>query len=136
MPRYASKELPFAGAHRDALAVLDNKQYHAVQNQASAVILVNDVSELPNDGLASFMPTRRGISTISMPFVHIKRAIIDDIVRSSTGMSLLETEKAIDGNLQPHSAPLTGWSIDLEVKVKRKEVMVKNVIGYVEGSAR
>lgn len=132
VPRYFSKELPFAGPARDELASLDAKQARAVVLQAAAVILVNDASELPADNLVSSKVTA-GVSTVSMPFVHVKRAVIDDIVRSSTDLNLRETEKAIDGDLKPRSSPLTGWTVELDVKVKRTEVLVKNVIGVVEG---
>ena len=132
VPRYASKLLPFDGASKDDLALLDTKQSFGEVRQTAAVILVNDASEMPGDGLVSIKAF--GISTVSMPFVQIKRAVIDDIVRSSTGMTLLETERAIDGDLKPRSAPLTGWSIALDVKIKRTEIPVKNVIGVLEGN--
>ena len=132
VPRFDSKELPFDGANKDELAAIEIKQNRGEQHGAAAVILVNDAKELPGDGLLSFQGTK-GIATVSTPFVHVKRSLIDDIVRSSTGMTLLETEKAIDADLKPRSTALTGWSISMEVKVKRNEIPVKNVIGYIEG---
>ena len=45
-----------------------------------------------------------------------------------------ELRGEIDKNLKPQSAALTGWSIRMEVKVKRQETIVKNVIGYLEGN--
>lgn len=132
LPRWNSKELPFDGANKDQLAALDAKQQGAKKHQAAAVLLVNDASELLNDGLLSFQGTR-GLSTVSMPFAQIKRSFVDDVLRSSTGMGLLETEKAIDGDLKPRSAALTGWTANLDVKIKRQETLVKNVIGVIEG---
>src|SRR5260221_13629594 len=70
---------------------------------------------------------------MSIPYVATKRSVVDDIVRSQTDMSLAETEKAIDGDLKPRSAELRGWRVDLDVKVKRTEYTVKNVIGYLDG---
>jgi hypothetical protein len=43
-------------------------------------------------------------------------------------------EQDIDRTLQPHSAPLTGWTATLEVNVNRPGVPVKNVVGVLEGS--
>ena len=134
VPRWTSKELPFDGANKDDLATLDGKQSRAQVKQAAALILVNDATEMPKDDLASFETTAKGISTVTLPYVQIKRAVFDDILRSSTGAGLQDTEKAIAGDLKPRSAALQGWTIDLDVKVKRQEVLVKNVIGVIEGS--
>ena len=133
LPRWDSKDMPFDGANKELLAALDNKQTTAKAQGAAALILVNDLTELPGDGLLNFQGTK-GLATAGIPFVHVKRSVIDDIVRSSTGTGLLDTEKVIAGDLKPRSAPLTGWTAHLEVKVKRQENIVKNVIGVVEGS--
>ena len=134
LPRWNSKEHPFDGANRDDLAALDGKQIRAQVKQAAALILVNDASELPKDELASFQTTAKGISTVSLPFVQIKRSVIDDILRSSTPQGLADTEKAIDDDLKPRSTALQGWTAELDVKVQRDEIPVKNVIGVLEGS--
>jgi hypothetical protein len=134
LPRFNLQQ-PFDGSSKDdlnALAAIENKQNGAEAHRAAAVILVNDASELPNDGLTSFQATKQ-ISTLSTPYVHVKRAVIDDIIKKSTGMGLTETEKAIDNDLKPRSAALTGWNIQLNVRVKRNESPVKNVIGVIPG---
>jgi hypothetical protein len=134
VPRYNSMELPFGGPQRDELASLDSKQYNALAHKAAAVILVNDATELPKDALIPFEAMAKGISTISIPFVQMKRELFDDILRSSTGISLRETEKAIDADLKPRSTALRGWTAKLDAKVKRTETLAKNVIGVIEGS--
>ena len=133
LPRWTSKDMPFDGAFKDELASLDSKHSRAQLAKAAALILVNDATELPNDELVKFQTMAAGISTMSIPYIHIKRSVFDDIIRSSTGMTLAETEKAIDGDLKPRSAALQGWSVAFDVKVKRTENMVKNVIGYLDG---
>jgi hypothetical protein len=131
-PRYSNGELSFDGKRRDEHAALETKLALAEANKAAAVLLVSDATELPADNLMSFQTTSRA-SSGSIPFLHLKRAIADDILRSSLGTSLHEVEKAIDRNLEPQTTPLTGWSANLKVKVKRKMVEVKNVAGVVEG---
>jgi Peptidase family M28/PDZ domain/PA domain len=133
LPRWSDKDHPFAGANKDKLASLTQKQNTAEGLGAVALILVNDASEMPKDGLVSYEVTK-GISTVSTPFVNMKRAELDGILRYCTGKDLADTEKAIDADLKPQSAALKGWTAHLDVKVKRKEIPVKNVVGYVEGS--
>lgn len=136
VPRFANKEKPFDGAKDasdlNAIAALDGKQHRGEARQAAAVILVNDVSEMPKDSLTTFQVTK-GISTVSTPFVHVKRSAIDEILVKSTGKNLADHERAIDEDLKPRSTVLQGWTIQLDVKIKRTEIPVKNVIGYVEG---
>lgn len=133
LPRWASKDKPFDGPFKDDQSGLDVKQIRAQVNKAAAVILVNDASEAKDD-LMPFAMTSRGITTTTMPYVQMKREILDGMLRSSTGKGLAEIEKAIDEDLKPRSTVLKGYSLTLNVKVKRTEYPVKNVIGYVEGS--
>ena len=132
LPRWSSKESPFDGANKDELASIENKQRTAHASQAAAVILVNDESDTPKDALLPFAMTAKENTTISIPYIQIKRSVIDDILRSSTGMGLAETEKAINGDLKPRSA-LTGWTAELNVRINRQKAIVKNIIGVVEG---
>ena len=132
VPRWNNKEKPFDGANKDALAAPDAKQYRAQAAKAAAIILVNDATEAKDD-LIPFATLSKNISTISIPFVQMKREVLDDLLKTSTGKSLAETEKAIDADLKPQSVELK-QSITLNVKIKRQETMVKNVIGYLEGS--
>jgi hypothetical protein len=132
LPNWNSKDKPFDGVHKEELAGLDVKQYRAFAGKAAAVLLVNDATDAAKDGLVAFQSTR-SISTISMPYVHLKRSSIDEILKASTGTGLVDTEKAIDADLKPRSADLKGWTIEMDIKVKRKEIPVKNVVGYVEG---
>ncbi len=133
LPRWASKDKPFDGPFKDDQAGLDVKQIRAQVNKAAAVILVNDASEAKDD-LMPFATTSRGITTTSMPYVQMKREILDGMLRTSTGKGLAEIEKAIDEDLKPRSVVLKDYSLTMNVKVKRTEYPVKNVIGYVEGS--
>jgi hypothetical protein len=133
-PRWSSKELSFDGKRKEEHAGLETKLALAGANKAAAILLINDTSELPNDGLMSFKTTARGASTGSLPFLHVKRSIIEPILRSSLGQGLPDIEQRIDRDLATQSAPLPGWTATLDAKVKRKTVEVKNVAGVLEGS--
>lgn len=132
LPRWNEKDKPFDGANKDELASLESKQYRAQLAKAAAIILVNDATESKDD-LIPFAQLAKGIMTVSIPFVQMKREILDDLLKSNTGKTLAETEKAIDADLKPQSAELR-QEITLNVKIKRQETMVKNVIGVLEGS--
>ncbi|HZZ79181.1 MAG TPA: M28 family peptidase [Gemmataceae bacterium] len=134
LPRWKDAKRPFDGTHKDELAALESKQYRAQAAKAAAVILVNDATDADKDAFIPFATTSRGIITVNIPFVQMKRAILDELLKSATGKSLAETEKAIDDNLKPQSATIKETQITLNVKVKRQETMVKNVIGVLEGS--
>jgi hypothetical protein len=64
----------------------------------------------------------------------MKRTVLNRILQESTGKSLQDFEKAIDADLKPHTSLLKNVQITLDVKVKRQETIVKNVIGVLEGS--
>jgi hypothetical protein len=68
-----------------------------------------------------------------MPVLFVKRSIIDGIVKKSLGKSLDEIETAIDADLKPQSAVLTGWKAVGEANVVQKKAEVKNVIAVLEG---
>ncbi|MBI2806981.1 MAG: M28 family peptidase [Planctomycetes bacterium] len=133
LPRWTDKAKPFDGPNKDELAALDVKQIRAQTSKAAALILVNDATEA-NDGLIPFEQMARGITTISLPYVQMKREFLEVLLKKGAGKSLAEIEKSINDKLIPQSTALKGWSIKLEVRVKREETPVKNVIGVLEGS--
>jgi hypothetical protein len=133
LPRWTDKEKPFDGVNKDELASLDVKLYRAQASKAAAIILVNDASEA-KDELMPFAAMAKGITTTSIPFVQMKRGVLDDLLQSSIGKSLADVEKEIDKDLKPQSTVLGSWKLSMDVKVKRQETIVKNVIGYLDGS--
>jgi hypothetical protein len=132
LPRWNNKDKPFDGANKDELAALEIKQYRAQAAHAAAIILVNDATEAKDD-LIPFATLAKGISTVSIPFVQMKRTVLDDLLRASDKPSLADIEKGIDADLKPRSTVLPEVTISMSIKVKRQETMVKNVIGYLDG---
>jgi len=69
-----------------------------------------------------------------LPVMHITRALCDQILKAALNKTLTEIEAAIDGDLTPQSAALSGWSAGGVVTIERQQALVKNVIGVLEGS--
>lgn len=70
----------------------------------------------------------------SLPVIHISRALCDQILKPTLHKTLAEIEAAIDRDLKPQSGVLLGWSAGGVVTIERKQALVKNVIGVLEGS--
>lgn len=68
-----------------------------------------------------------------LPVYFAKRGLIDGLVKKSLGKSLDEIEAAIDADLKPQSAALTGWKATGETNLVQKKAEVKNVIAVLEG---
>src|SRR6185503_7160974 len=71
---------------------------------------------------------------VQLPVVHVKRAVISQVLQAATGKKLADLEAANDRDLQPVSVELKGWKASAEVGVRRQQVQVKNVVGVLEGS--
>jgi Peptidase family M28/PDZ domain/PA domain len=134
LPRWTDNEKPFDPANKDELSALEYKQIRGYAAKAAAVILVNDASDDENDALIPFTQMSRSITTVSMPYVQMKREVLDEMLKAGTGKGLADIEKSIDADLKPQSGNLNKTTMTMNIKVKRKEDMVKNVIGYLEGS--
>jgi hypothetical protein len=133
VPRWDNKEVPFDGDRKESHASILSKVANVETHRAAAVILVNDHSER-GDKLESFADAAKGYSTSSIPTLHVKRHVVDQMLVSSVGSGLAEIEKAIDRNLKPRSAVLPGWKATVHTSVSRKTADVKNVVGVVPGA--
>ncbi len=135
VPRSSNKALPFDGPRKDQHAEMETKQAFAAINGAAAVIMVNDATELADgDKLVPYNQTVRVATAFSLPFVQIRRALAEEMFTASAGQGLREVEQAIDRDLKPRSTALPGWKATLDVKVKRTELAVKNIVGVLDGS--
>jgi hypothetical protein len=106
----------------------------ASKNGAKAILFVNDAdASSGGDGLMDFNYTALG-GRGDLPAFHIKRSVLDSLLKSVKGVGLDEVEKSINKDLEPKSAPLTGWTVSLELKSRRDKAMLKNVVGVLEGA--
>jgi hypothetical protein len=134
-PRYANDKVPFDGDARDRHASLDNKIANAEVHKAAAVLLVNDGTDLARgDKLVPFGLTAAVATPGSIPYLHVRRDLADAMLFSALGQHLGDVEQAIDRDLVPRSAALPGWTVELQTKVLRKTIPVKNVVGVLEGA--
>jgi hypothetical protein len=106
-------------------------------NGAAALLLVNDLSELPGgDPLTSFGQVAGSTSGGNIPAAHLRHDVADAMVRASLGTGLRDLERDISRDLKPRSAPLTGWKVAIQTDVPRTVLKVKNVVGVLEGSGK
>jgi hypothetical protein len=118
-----------------AQAPFTTKLARATKNGAKAVLFVSD-NTIASDGddLIDFNFTALSGAGAKIPAFHVKRAVVDQMLRSVNGSTLAEVEKGIDVNLKPHSLALIGWSANLELKTRRGTAPLKNVVGVLEGA--
>ncbi len=132
-PRYDNKDLPFAGPARDDHGSFQRKSALAEINKAAAVLFIQDQTEAAQGDKLLPFDFIRGLST-SLPFVHVRRAVVEAMLPASLGSSLRDIERAIDRDLQPRGAQLKGWTATIQTQVTRPLTPAKNVIGVLEGS--
>jgi hypothetical protein len=131
-PRAEDPHAMFDGPMTPMHAALDTKMANADLHKAAAVLFVNDHDTARDrDDLMPFEYT--AYSPSSLPAVHLRRNIADVLVQAGRGNGLGAIEQEIDRDLKPRSGPLTGWTADLDLHVRRTVLPAKNVIGVAEG---
>lgn len=116
------------------LAALQFKVDNAAKHQAAGVIIVSDrVSSARRDDLFSFAIHAQGTVPVSIPVFHMKREVLDKLLKRAGKPALEVIEDRIDKELKPFSFSLAGWSAEGEVTANRTEVICKNVIGVLDG---
>ncbi len=134
-PQMDDEKSPFGGKQTTPYATFTHKATNAFQHGAAAVLLVNDLAGIKDkdDSLLRFGAA--GMDENSpIPFLMLTRAEADKLLAAS-GQPKLETlEKEIDSDLKPRSRPLENWKLSGSVKIERKGVAAKNVVGVLEGA--
>jgi hypothetical protein len=108
----------------------------ATKAGAAAVLFVHNLETAKTgDDLYDFgySAIGRRAAQATIPVLHIHRNVLDTLLAGSANPDLTELEEAIDRDLKPKSFDLSGWTIDLEVKMHRGEIKLRNVIGVLEG---
>ncbi len=110
------------------------KLENAAKHKVAAVLIVND-AETARDGdhLVDFNYTALEGAPGKLPAFHLKRSVLEAMLPGGAD-GLRETERAIDREVKPHSRELAGWGADLQVRMHRGEVTLKNVVGTLEGA--
>ena len=70
-----------------------------------------------------------------IPAFHLKRAVLEKMLKASDNKDLSAIEAAIDKDMKPQSVELKGWTISFELKMHRDKeaIHLKNVVGVLEG---
>jgi hypothetical protein len=132
VPRANDKKNPFPNAEK--YAPLIEKLAAAEKRKAAAIIFVNDQDKAgKTDDLINFN-LLVGAGAGDIPALHIKRAVLSDLLQSTEQVSLDEIEKQINEQNKPQSRELKGIKAELEVNITRADVAAKNVIGVLEGN--
>ncbi len=69
----------------------------------------------------------------NVPVMHVTRAACDQVLKAALNKTLTDLESEIDKDFKPKSAVLPGWGAGGVVSIDRKQALVKNVVGVLEG---
>ncbi len=121
----------FEGNQTSQHAALARKVANASEHEAGAVVFCDDSAE--TDSLMPFTRAGEGSDRRTMPVLHLRRAVLDDVVTRSLGRDLATIQKGIDDTLTPASAALSGWRIRGRVAIERVETQGRNVMAVIPG---
>jgi hypothetical protein len=123
----------FDGNQASQHAALSRKVANASEHEAGAIVFVNDAAA-DGDALMAFTRAGEGSDARTMPVLHVRRAVVDDVLRGAVGRPLDVIQKGIDDTLEPASAALAGWRIRGRVAIDRVEAKARNVLAMLSGT--
>jgi len=91
------------------------------------------VAEADNDPLMKFGYAGNGDDSNTMPAVHVRQSVVNQMLAVAVQKSLADLEKEIDADTKPHSLALPGWTASGETQLNRIKTNISNVIGVLEG---
>lgn len=107
---------------------------NAQEHDAAAILFVNDADTARDgDDLLDFNYTAFGRSSAKIPACHVRREVLEMMLPGGAD-TLTAIEKDIQRELKPQSRALDGWEADVEVRMHRGKIDVKNVVGVLEGA--
>jgi len=122
----------FDGNQASQYAALVRKVANASEHEAGGIIFCND-ADADGDALMAFTRAGDGSENRTMPILHLRRSLVDDIVKASLGRNLDTIQKAIDDSFEPASSPLAGWRIRGRTAIERTETEGRNVVAVLPG---
>jgi Peptidase family M28/PDZ domain/PA domain len=122
------------GEKQRKLSALASKISTAEKNHAAAIVFVNDANTAANgDNLLDFNFTALAATRADIPVLHAHRSVLEAMLPGGADeLRKIETDIAKDH--KPQSRELEGWTVSLSVKMKRDKIVLKNVIGVLEGA--
>ena len=142
-PQQTNADSVFDGESTSRYSFLQTKIDAAIAAKAAAIMMVNDAGRAFDDGgedeLASAF--QFGRVTQEIPFVHIKRATLNQMLKQSPVFTavgdplntLEDIESAIDATLEPLSQTLPDWRIKMAAEFKEEKMVTSNIIGIAPG---
>jgi hypothetical protein len=122
------------GEKRRRLASFQTKIATAEKNHAAALVIVNDeATAADGDDLLDFNFTALSSGRSDIPVVHAHRSVLESMLAGGA-KELREIEEGIANDGKPRSRALEGWSVNLSVQMKRDKIVLKNIIGVLEGA--
>ncbi|MCH2181715.1 MAG: M28 family peptidase [Mariniblastus sp.] len=141
-PQQNDADSVFDGTEVSSHAYIAAKVRSARDAGAAGIIMVNDnvTADTPEKDTLS-APDEFGASVARLPFFHVKRSVIDGLLKKSPLVkadgsklsSLKAVEDSIDESLEPLSQPIKGSSAKLKAAFKDKEIKTSNIVGIIEG---
>jgi hypothetical protein len=125
----------FEGNQTSQHAALTRKAANASEHEAAGLIFCNDTDE-DGDPLMAFRRAGDGADSRTMPVLHIRRGVLDELVKEGLGKSLADVQKGIDDSLTPASGRLDGWRIRGQTAIERVQTRGRNVLGLLGGAGR
>jgi hypothetical protein len=130
----------FKGEETSPNAYIDRKLELIRNSGAAAVLFVNDHAGAPTADQDELLePSGFGNNGDSVPFVHVKQAVLDKLLLAAPLQadgrklsSLHDVAKYIDETLKPVSQPLTGCSATIATRFKTNSVTAFNLVGVIE----
>jgi hypothetical protein len=122
----------FDGNQASQYAALARKVANASEHEVGGLIFCNDTGA--DDDLMAFTRAGDGSTKRTMPILHVRREVIDRVVKESLGRDLATIEKTIDDSFKPQSAALQGWRIRGATAIERKETQTRNVLAKLPGT--
>lgn len=125
----------FDGNQASQHAALARKVANASEHEAGAVVFCNDTAA-DGDVLMDFRRAGQGSAARTLPVLHVRRTVIDDLMRRAGRKPLADVQAEIDDRLQPASGPLEGWRIRGRVAIERRATRARNVLALLSGTGR
>jgi hypothetical protein len=97
-------------------------------------VLVNDASG--DEALMAFTRAGSGSDERTLPVLHVRRQLVEEVVREALGRDLAAIQRGIDEALVPASAPLDGWRIRGRTAIERERTQARNVLAFLPGQGR
>jgi acetylornithine deacetylase/succinyl-diaminopimelate desuccinylase-like protein len=123
----------FDGNKPSQHAPLARKAANAAKHEVGGIVFCNDADK-DGDKLMELNRVGQAGGRRGQPILHVRRSLLDDVVRRCGGRGLEEIQKGVDESLTPASVVLDGWRIRGETAIEREEGKTRNVLAMLRGS--